>query len=98
MLLGGELSEFFVLPGLSVNEARDVRGAAGRGGETTTEDFGLVPDDNFVGEVFPCLRCLPMGFSWAFHLAQRCHEFEAAAVLPNVDLLRDRRPFLPPYT
>ena len=43
--------------------------------------------------VHPCMRVLPMGFSWAFHLAQRCHEFEAAAVLPNVDLLRDRRPF-----
>ena len=34
-----------------------------------------------------------MGFSWAFHLAQRCHEFEAATVLPHADLLRDRRLF-----
>ena len=74
MLLGGELSEYFALPALSANEARDVRATAGRGAETTTEEFGLVPDGDHAGEVFPCLRCLPMGFAWSLWFAQNTNE------------------------
>ena len=34
---------------------------------------------------------LPMGFSWAFHLAHSAHEYLASVALPEAPLIRDRR-------
>ena len=60
MILGGELSEYFALPSVSGSEARAVRATAGRGDELSSKNFGLVPSEDFEGELFPCLRSLPM--------------------------------------
>ena len=40
--------------------------------------------------IFPCMAVLPMGFSWAFHLAHQAHTHLANHALPQVKLLRDR--------
>ena len=52
MIIGDELAEYFGLPGLSPSEAREVRGAAGRGEEASDEVFGVSPSDVTVGEHF----------------------------------------------
>ena len=53
MIIDGDLSEYLGLPGLSPNEAREVRGAAGRVDERSSEVFGIVPDDGLTGELYP---------------------------------------------
>ena len=47
---------------------------------------------NFI-EIAPRFRVLPMGFSWAFHLAHVAHEELATQSLPGIPFIRDRQPF-----
>ena len=44
------------------------------------------------GPIYPCLAVLPMGFSWAFHLAHQAHMHLAATTLTHAPFLRDRHP------
>ena len=48
-------------------------------------------------EIAPRFRVLPMGFSWAFHLAHMAHEEPATRFLPGITFIRDRQP-LPDLT
>ena len=48
-------------------------------------------------EIAPRFRVLPMGFSWAFHLAHVAHEKLATRFLPDTPSIRDRQP-LPDLT
>ncbi len=40
----------------------------------------------------PAMAVLPMGFSWAFHLAHVCHTYQAERALPDTEVLEERRP------
>ena len=42
--------------------------------------------------IYPHFRVLPMGFSWAFHLAHEAHVHLARQALPGVPVATDRRP------
>ncbi|CAE7559605.1 ppt1 [Symbiodinium natans] len=42
--------------------------------------------------IYPCMAVLPMGFSWAFHLAHKAHVHIASSALPHVNLMQDRTP------
>ena len=94
MIIGGELSEYFGLPGLSPTEAREVRGVAGRGDESSTEAFGVSPNEISEGEMFPFLRCLPMGFAWSLWFAQDTNEHVAGRepLLAPSSRISDRGP------
>ena len=48
-------------------------------------------------EIAPRVRVLPMGCSWAFHLAHVAHEELATRSLPGTPFMRDRQP-LPDLT
>ena len=41
--------------------------------------------------IYPCMKVLPMGFSWAFHLAHEAHVYVAGQELPLVPMIRDKR-------
>ena len=41
--------------------------------------------------IYPYLRVLPMGFSWAFHLAHQAHVEIASRALPHLVQVRDRQ-------
>ena len=51
---------------------------------------------SFTG-IAPRFRVLPMGFSWALHLAHVAHEELATSSLPGIPFIRDRQP-LPDLT
>lgn len=59
-------------------------------------ELGYMPDEikkmdvDPYTPIYPCMRVLPMGFSWAFHLAHMSHMELAKRVLPDVPFLRDR--------
>ena len=62
------------------------------------ECLGYMPEelqalaDRHEGPYYPFLTVLPMGFSWAFHLAHQAHMEVARRVLPESLLVKDRRP------
>ena len=61
------------------------------------QELGFVPEDlqvfacDHVAPIYPCMKVLPMGFSWAFHLAHEAHVFVANKELPLVPMIRDKR-------
>lgn len=84
-----ELGEHFALPGLSVPEIRS--------SETLMQVPSLreLVEKNQVSYIYPHLSVLPMGFSWAFHLAHQAHWTLALRMLPGVRLVEDRTPVPP---
>ena len=44
------------------------------------------------GPIYPFFKVLPMGFSWAFHLAHQAHQEIARLTLPGIPFVHDRRP------
>ena len=81
-----ELGRYFCLPPVSVDELFIAAAAEGVSLE------GVEPGDR---EIWPHLAVLPMGFSWAFHLAHVAHEHLAGSVLGETPLVRDREPSIP---
>jgi len=80
-----ELGEYFSLPEIQPRMLQ-----AALGGVLPPEVVSLV--ENFSGQkIYPHFKVLPMGFSWAFHLAHEAHAFLAKQVLPHAGLLQDRR-------
>ena len=61
------------------------------------QELGFVPEGlqvfacDHVAPIYPCMKVLPMGFSWAFHLAHEAHVFVANKELPLVPMIRDKR-------
>ena len=82
--IGKKLGEFFCLPKVDGKKLKEV--------------LGYLPDefvslsDQHSADIYPHLAVLPMGFSWAFHLAHESHCFLARQTLPGVPLLLDRHP------
>ena len=60
----------------------------------TLESPQLLGDPGLAGEWSPCLKMVPMGWSWSFFFAQIAHsaEVQTALDLPAGCLLVDRRP------
>lgn len=81
--IGEELSRFFALPEIDPMKLKKF--------------LGYIPEevnqllDNHSSPIYPCMKVLPMGFSWAFHLAHQAHVEVARRCLPNVPLLQDQR-------
>lgn len=80
-----ELGEFFSLPSIDAKGLQDI--------------LGFVPPavdnllQNHVGPIYPRMAVVPMGFSWAFHLAHEAHVEVARRCLGRTALLRDKEPF-----
>ena len=61
------------------------------------EQIGYIPHemqniiDQSTAPIYPYLRVLPMGFSWAFHLAHESHSHLARQTLPSAGILVDRK-------
>lgn len=76
------LGEYFCFPAIDPVLLRD--------------ELGEVPQEvqrlahEAVAPIFPHMRVLPMGFSWAFHLAHQAHVELARRTLPTTPLIRDR--------
>lgn len=49
-------------------------------------------NDNSVAAIHPHMKVLPMGFSWAFHLAHQAHVEISRRTLPRTVVIRDREP------
>eukprot|EP00969_Alexandrium_andersonii_P115322 5100127-Alexandrium_andersonii.AAC.1 len=43
-------------------------------------------------KIFPCMRCLPMGWSWAMWFVQQLHEQLVLQAVPEKRVFRDARP------
>ncbi|CAJ1446249.1 unnamed protein product, partial [Effrenium voratum] len=77
-----KLGEYFSLP--AVND------------ELLKKELGYLPEefaairDISTAPIYPCMRVLPMGFAWSFHLAHEAHCELARRSTPGVPLLRDR--------
>ena len=62
------------------------------------EQLGYMPDavikllDDSQADIHPHMSVLPMGFSWAFHLAHMAHAELSARTLPTARVVQDRRP------
>ena len=76
------LGEYFSLPAIVPEMLQDAMG------HMPPEVADLL--DTHEAPVYPCMAVLPMGFSWAFHLAHQAHTHLASRALPEVKLLRDR--------
>ena len=78
-----ELRRLFSMPSIPSYLLKDWGVPASRGGGCDNE-----------GQCFPCLRVVPMGWSWAMWLAQRIHQEQClvASGLGMDRLLTDRRP------
>lgn len=78
-----ELQTLFSMPGIPSSLLRLWSVPAARGGDCNRE-----------GVSFPCLRVVPMGWSWAMWLSQRVHQQQClvASGLSVERLLTDRRP------
>lgn len=78
-----QLGEYFSLPKVD--------------GKMLQECLGFLPEeflhlsDQHHAPVYPHLSVLPMGFSWAFHLAHESHCHLSRLCLPETPMLRDRR-------
>ena len=79
-----ELGEYFSLPAIDPAVLQAVRG------ELPQPLMDLL--DASGAPVHPCLRVLPMGFAWAFHLAHEAHVEVARRALCETPVVRDRRP------
>ncbi|CAE7368091.1 unnamed protein product [Symbiodinium pilosum] len=79
-----KLGEYFALPAIEPALLREVRG-------DLPEELTQLMDVSGA-RIHPCLKVLPMGFSWAFHLAHEAHVEVARRVLSSVPVIRDRRP------
>ena len=81
--IGEELSRFFALPEIDPIKLK--------------RHLGYIPEelhcimDNHSSPIYPCMKVLPMGFSWAFHLAHQAHVELARRCLLQVPLLQDQR-------
>ena len=78
-----ELGEYFALPEVDA--------------DLLAQEMGELPSEASVlaskgHRIYPHLRVLPMGFSWAFHLAHEAHVHLAKEALPGVPVAVDRRP------
>lgn len=79
-----ELGEYFALPPVDI--------------EMLKSELGDIPSelkhlaDNHIGPYYPFMKVLPMGFSWAFHLAHQAHVELARRCRPLVPHVRDRQP------
>ena len=62
------------------------------------EELGFLPpavallSEQYQAPIYPHMQVLPMGFSWAFHLAHQAHVEIAQRTLPLTPLIRDRLP------
>ena len=81
--IGPELARYFGLPPVRVGLLVDALGS-----EAPSELLGMEPGSTFS----PCLSVLPMGFSYAFCVAQQVHLHIASVVLGSDGLLVDRAP------
>ena len=77
------LGEYFCLPEVDPELLRQAIGFM-------PEELQRVLDEDS-GPVYPFFQVLPMGFSWAFHLAHQAHQEIARTTLPGVPFARDRR-------
>lgn len=77
-----ELGEYFSLPPVDRGRLWDELGFL----PPEIEELDADPQDY----IYPCMRVLPMGFSWAFHLAHQSHMELSRRALPGVPFLRDR--------
>ena len=65
-------------------------------GKLLEKELGYLPEeyahlqDVSAAPIYPCMKVLPMGFAWSFHLAHEAHCELARRVLPEVPQLRDR--------
>ncbi|CAE7720139.1 unnamed protein product [Symbiodinium sp. CCMP2592] len=78
------LGKYFSLPPLDLRLLGEVLG------EIPEEIQGIAAEHD--GPVYPHLKVLPMGFSWAFHLAHMAHKELASRTLPQAALIEDKRP------
>ena len=78
------LGEFFSLPPLNLQLLKEVLG------EIPSEIQDLAAERE--APIYPHLKVLPMGFSWAFHLAHVAHKELAVRTLPQAALIEDKRP------
>ena len=83
LAIGKTLGEYFCLPKVDAMMLNDVLGYI------PAELQELI--DVSSASVYPHLCVLPMGFSWAFHLAHEVHCHLARRSIPGVPHLRDRR-------
>lgn len=81
-----KLGERFALPGQTMEEIRGSPLISG------LEDVKSLSAEQGTGLVFPFLCVLPMGFSWAFHVAHQAHRTLPARLLPGVPVVEDRAP------
>lgn len=77
------LGDYFALPKINVLKLREELGSL------PPEVIRLV--DQHDGDIYPCLKVLPMGFNWAFHLAHQAHCHLASMAVPKAPILLDRR-------
>ena len=75
--------DYFALPKINVLKLREELGSL------PPEVIRLV--DQHDGDIYPCLKVLPMGFNWAFHLAHQAHCHLASMAVPKAPILLDRR-------
>ena len=78
-----ELGEYFALPKVNMGKLKAAMGSAWTSALEAMTGGGTV-------DLFPYFSVLPMGFSWAFHLAQEAHRFVAQRCIPSVRLLEDK--------
>ena len=78
------LGEYFSLPEIDAALLQDVLGYVPAGLQEML-DVGS-------GPIYPFFQVLPMGFSWAFHLAHQAHQEIARLTLPGIPFVHDRRP------
>ena len=79
-----DLGKFFALPPIDPDLLRVHLGHL----PSTVEDLRR----NSGGPIYPIFRVLPMGFSWAFHMAHEAHCELGRRTLREAPLLQDRRP------
>ena len=82
--IGKRLGEYFSLPAIDPSLLRQVRG-------DLPEELSQLMDGSG-SRIHPCLRVLPMGFSWALRLAHEAHVEVARRALVSTPVIRDRRP------
>ena len=79
-----DLGEYFCLPCVNPVLLKDELG-------TLPEEIARLLDEGFQ-EIYPHMSVLPMGFSWAFHLAHEAHAELGKRTLPQIAQVRDREP------
>jgi len=82
-----ELGEWFCLDEVDVDILVALYHAAG---EEVPDCVKQMQDT--LGPTFPFMLVAPMGWGWAFYLAQAAHEYAAEVALDKPDLVVDRKP------